>query len=108
MDAARDYHTKCSESEGERPTLYGITYTWNLKHDTNQPIYETETDTQTQNRLVSPKVGGGREVNWEFGVGRCRLLHLECINNKVLLYSAKNYTQFPGIKDNGKGYIYIF
>ena len=48
MDAARDYHTKCSESEGERPTLYGITYTWNLKHDTNQPIYETETDAQTQ------------------------------------------------------------
>ena len=26
---------------------YDIPYTWNLKYDTNKPIYETETDTQT-------------------------------------------------------------
>ena len=80
---------------------------WNLTYDTNEPIYETETDKDTENRLVLPKVGGGREVNWESGVGRCKLLHLEWINNKVLLYSTKNYTQFPGIKDNGKGHIFL-
>ena len=28
--------------------LYDITYLWNLKYDTNEPIYETETDSQTQ------------------------------------------------------------
>ena len=27
----------------------------------------------------------------EFGAGRCKLLNLERINNKVLLYSTENY-----------------
>ena len=44
MDAARNYHTKWSKSEGERPTLYDITFTWNLKYDTNEPMYEIERD----------------------------------------------------------------
>ena len=30
-------------SEKERQILY-ITYMWNLKYDTNDPIYKTETD----------------------------------------------------------------
>ena len=47
MDGARDYHTKWSKSERERQTPYDITYVWNLKYDTNEPIYETETDSQT-------------------------------------------------------------
>ena len=41
---------------------------------------------------------------WEFGIGRCKLLHLECINNKVLLYNTGNYIQPPGINHNGKEY----
>ena len=36
-------------------------------------------------------------MDWEFGVGRCKLLHLEEINNKVLPYSTGNYIQSPGI-----------
>ena len=47
MDGPRDYHTKWSKSERERQIPYDITYTWNLKHDTNELIYETETDSQT-------------------------------------------------------------
>ena len=43
---------------------------------------------------------GGRE----FGVGRCKLLHLEWINNNVLLYSTGNYIQSLGINHNGKEY----
>ena len=31
----------------KRQTPYDITYMWNLKYDTNEPIYETETDSQT-------------------------------------------------------------
>ena len=27
--------------------IYDITYMWNLKHDTNKPIYETETELWT-------------------------------------------------------------
>ena len=47
MDGPRDYHTKRSKSERERHILYDITYMWNLKNDTNELIYITETDTQT-------------------------------------------------------------
>ena len=46
MDGPRDYHTKWSKSERERQIPYDITYMWNLKYDTNELIYETETDSQ--------------------------------------------------------------
>ena len=36
-----------SRSERERQILYDITYMLNLKYDTNEPIYETETDSWT-------------------------------------------------------------
>ena len=55
-------------------------------------------------------LGGG--MDWEFGVSRCKLLHLEWINNRVLLHSTGNYIQYPGINHNGKEYkkecIYIY
>ena len=35
------------KSERERQIPYDITYMWNLKYDTNEHIYETETDSQT-------------------------------------------------------------
>ena len=44
-------------------------------------------------------------MDWEFGVGKCKLLHLEWINNKVLLYSTGNSIQSPGINHNGKEYL---
>ena len=47
MDGPRDYHTKQSNSETERQMSYDITYMWNLKYDTNEPICETETYLQT-------------------------------------------------------------
>ena len=46
MDTTRDYHTKWSKSERERQIPYDITYMWNLKYDTNEPICEAETDSQ--------------------------------------------------------------
>ena len=46
--------------------------------------------------------GGG--LDWKFGVNRCKLLHMEQTENKVLLYSTGNYIQYPGIKHNGKEY----
>ena len=44
------------------------------------------------------------------GSPRCKLLYIEWINNKVLLYSTGNYIQYPVINHNGKEYekgIYI-
>ena len=42
MDGSRDYHTKWRE----RQIPYDITYMWNLKYNTNEPIYKTERDSQ--------------------------------------------------------------
>ena len=33
-----------SKSERKRQIPYDITYMWNLKYGTNEPIYETEID----------------------------------------------------------------
>ena len=47
MDRPTDYHTKWSKTDRERQISYDITYMWNLKHDTNKLLYETEIDWQT-------------------------------------------------------------
>ena len=44
-------------------------------------------------------------MDWESGVGRCRLLHLEWINNEVLMYSTGNYTQYPVISHSERACI---
>ena len=47
-----------------------------------------------ENRLVV--ANGWREgsgMDWEFGVNRRKLLHLEWISNEILLYSTRNYIQ---------------
>ena len=65
---------------------------WNLKDDTNEPIYETETESGSENRLVAAKGEGGRRgLDWEFGISRWKLVYIEWVNNKVLLYSTGNY-----------------
>ena len=49
-------HTSWNKSERERQIPCGITYMWNPKYDTNGPIHETETDSQTQGQTCQ---GGG-------------------------------------------------
>ena len=39
--------SKVSKSERERQIPHVITYMWNLKYDTNELIYKTETNSQT-------------------------------------------------------------
>ena len=52
MDLPRDYHIKWNKLERERQILYG----YHLYVDTNELIYETETD--TENRLMVAKMLG--------------------------------------------------
>ena len=61
MDRTRDYHAKGNKSETERQIPYDTTYMWTLIHDTDEFIYETQTDSQTQRtELGLPTLGGGR------------------------------------------------
>ena len=61
-----------TKSERERQIPYDITYMWNLKYGTKEPMYKTETDSQTQRSdlwlCVGGQWGGGGGMDWEFGV----------------------------------------
>ena len=51
--------------------------------------------------------GGGKSregIVWEFGISRCKLLYIEWINSKVLLYNTGNYIQYLVINHNRKEY----
>jgi len=70
--------------------------------------------TDIERRLTVTMVGIERDVDWEPGISRCKLLHISRINNEVLLYSTGNHSQCPVINHNGKNmkkivriYIYI-
>ena len=45
-------------------------------------------------------MGRGKE-DWKSGIGRCKLLCIGWINNKVLLYRMGNYIQHPIINHRG-------
>ena len=62
------------------------------------------TSQKTDSEIILWARGWGKRMGWESEVGRCKLLHLEWINNKVLLYSTRNYIQSPGINHNGREY----
>ena len=98
MDGTRESHTKQSKSERERQIPYDITYIWNLIYGTNEPFHRKE------NHGLGEQTCGCQEGKrgWEFGVNRCKLLHLECIGNEVLLYSTGNYIQSFVMEHNGR------
>ena len=67
MDATRDSHTK---SERERQIPHDVTYMWNLKYGTDEPIYKSRNRlTDMENRLVVSKEEGERSgMDREFGL----------------------------------------
>ena len=45
VDGPRDYHTEWSWSDKERQIPDDIIFMWNLKYDTNELFYETDSQT---------------------------------------------------------------
>ena len=82
-----------------------MTYIWNLKYGPDEPVYKTETDSQTWRAgmwLPRGRGGGENGMDWVFEAGTCKLLHLEWISNEVLLNSTGNYIQSLWIKHDGR------
>ena len=70
--------------EGERQTPYDIIYMWNLKYGTNDLSTKQKQIMDMEGRLVFAREDKGESgTDWEFGVGRCRLLHLEYMGPAV-------------------------
>ena len=55
---------------------------WNIKYDTNELMTNK---IQTCSCQGEGDEGG---IDGEFGISRCKLLYIEQINNKLLLYST--------------------
>ena len=70
-------------------------------------LYNSLTDTENGLVVAKGEVGRGG-IDWEFGIGRYKLLYTKWINKKTLLYSTGNYIQYPVINHNGKGYEKIY
>ena len=86
----------------KRQISYGITYTWNLKHDTVK-LSMKQKQTYRQREQTGGCQGGwvSRRMEWEAGV-RCKLLYRDKINNKVLLHSSADFI-FWGSKITADG-----
>ena len=57
---------------------------WNLKKNTNELIYRTETDSKTLKNLSPKGTGGMGRMSWEFGIGICTLRLYGMIDQGVL------------------------
>ena len=106
MDLEINILSEVSQRGKDRYHMISLIRERNLKYDTNEHIYKPETDSQTQKTDLWLPRGkwGWRSMGSEFGTSRCKLLYIEWINNKVLLYSTGNYIQYPVINHNGKEY----
>ena len=70
----------------------------------NLPTKQKQTHRHREQTCGCQGEGGGGGMEWEFRISRCKLLYIEWINNKVLLYSTGNCIQYPGINHDGKQY----
>ena len=70
-----------------------ICMTWSQGYPTVYNAYNENVCLAIENRDVFAK-GGVGEWDWEFGISRYELLYIGWINNKILLYSTGNYSQY--------------
>ena len=71
---------------------------------TQVSLYMNQKQNHGHEELTGGCQGGGVQgrMEWEVGVSKCKLLCIEWINSKVVLYSTENYIQYPMINHNGK------
>ena len=69
---------------------------------------QKQTQGHREQTVVAKEEWGGDGMEWEVRVSKCKLLCMEWINNKELLYSTESYIKYPVINHNGKEYIYIY
>ena len=62
----------------------------NLNYDTIECYLQNGNKlTDTENRcMVAKGIGGGEERDWKLLIGKCKLLHLEWMKNKILMCST--------------------
>ena len=61
---------------------------WNLIYRTNEPFHRKETRGLGEHPRGGQGGGGGSGMDRDFGVRRCKLLHLEWVS-EILLYNTR-------------------
>ena len=69
------------------------------KYGTNELTYGRNRLGTRRADLCLLEEGEGIGMDWEFVVGRCKILHLEWISNEVLRYNTRNSVQSLGLED---------
>ena len=92
-------------SQSEKDKYHAISHICGI-YNTSEHINKTKPESETQRTEVwlPRERREGEELKQKFGIIRCKLVHIGWINNKVLLCSTRNYTQYPAINHNGKEY----
>ena len=86
---------------------------WNLKYEKMSLFMKQKQTHRHREQTCSWQGGGGKGgMEWQFGISRCKLIHIGWINNKVVLYSTGNRIQRLVINHSGKTmkknmYIYV-
>ena len=77
---------------------------WNLKYDTNEPVYETNIVIKNRWVVAKPEgVSGLIVIEWEVAVSGCKLIYIERIGKQQgSPYSTESYIQYPMINHNEK------
>ena len=70
-------------------------------YGTNEPFFRKEMHGLGEQTCSCQGRGGESGMDWKFGGNRCKLLHLECISNEILLYSTGNYIYSLVIEHDG-------
>ena len=60
----------------------------------NLPTEQKQTHRHGQQTCGCQAGGGWSEMDWEFEVSICKVLHFEWLSNEVLLYSIGNYINY--------------
>ena len=96
---------RLSEVSQKEKDKYMISLTGGIYNLTQMNLSMKQKQSHRHRKQTCGCQGGGME--WESGVSRCKLVYIEWMNNKFLLYSTGNYIQYPVINHNGKEYLYI-
>ena len=70
-----------------------ISHIWNLQNGTDEPIDRAERDRHGEQTCGFQGGGGWSRTDEEFGVKRCKRLHLDWVDHEVLLFRTGNYVQ---------------
>ena len=71
-----DLEITIQSEANQRQISYGIVYMQNIKNDTNELIYKTEIDSQTQKTNLRLSKGKEEGIHQEFGINMHTLVYI--------------------------------